>query len=106
MDDGVTRIFIKFITRKDNEVFWGMWFSHYEAIDWATNELKTRENQSEEDPFIGYQLVYTNVLRDRLGATYAKDVNVIDEPWDEITAKHWPDIQAGNITIREAYEKG
>lgn len=31
---------------------------------------------------------------------------VVDHPWDEITAKHWPDILAGHITIREAYEKG
>lgn len=31
---------------------------------------------------------------------------VVDEPWDEITAKHWKEIKGGLITIEEAYEKG
>lgn len=30
---------------------------------------------------------------------------VIDQPWDEITAKYWKEIKAGTMTIQGAYEK-
>lgn len=70
MDESVTRIFIKFKTRYDREVYWGMWFTKESAIDWATEEMKSLENQADDDPFVGYELMYTNVLRDKIGKTY------------------------------------
>jgi len=70
MIDSVTRILVKFKTRSGREVFWGMWFDKKEAIDWATQEMKEPSNQIEQDPFIGYELVYTNVVYTQLGKTY------------------------------------
>jgi len=70
MIDSVTRIFVKFKTKSDREVLWGMWFAKTDAIDWATQELKKPQHQSMDDPFIGYELVYTNVVYAQLGKTY------------------------------------
>ena len=44
--------------------------------------------------------------KEDLGLRLVDDVDkVVDEPWDEITAKYWPQIKAGTMSIREAYEK-
>lgn len=37
-------------------------------------------------------------------AVATNDTSVIDEPWDEITAKHWPAIKAGLMTVKQAYD--
>lgn len=70
MDRSVTRIFVKFKTKSDREVLWGMWFTKNSAIEWATQEMLNPQNQADEDPFIGYELVYTNVVYDQLVKTY------------------------------------
>lgn len=42
--------------------------------------------------------------KEELGLRLVDDVDkVIDEPWDEITAKHWDAIRSGAMTIRQAY---
>jgi hypothetical protein len=69
MDDSVSRIFVKFKTRSGNEVFWGMWFTKQSAIEWASEEMKNPQNQAIDDPFIGFELVYTNVLSSKIGLT-------------------------------------
>lgn len=73
MDESVSRIFVKFKTARGREVYWGMWFTRDSAIDWATEEMKLKNNQIADDPFIGYELVHTNVVTEQLSKRYGMD---------------------------------
>ncbi len=67
-ENAVSRVLIRFDTASGRSVFWGCWYDSNVAKAWADeimsgNPGTTTAMQNADDPFIGYELVWTNMIR-------------------------------------------